>query len=263
MILVNNLKILVLAFLFVFQFKGKSQGSLEAIQFYDANFSEREKKFKDFKLYFSRDSCIKGIDMAVMDCNNGVYKIGGFGLPAPMDEEDWAKVKAYRRILQDRYNIQSAHYGCAVETVTSCYSSYMRKEVERKFSSDIFESAMSEVDSLWKVGKIDIDVRFPGGQSELNKFLACNIRLNKNGDIIRDKSYVIVELKFNNVGQIEGYTFDENKNTVERYYEDEVVRLISMMPDWLPKKEEGKNVASSKRLRINFSYEFKNNFNCN
>ena|ERR1044072_4099521 len=94
---------------------------------------------------------------------------------------------------------------------------------------------------------VEVMPAFPGGNEELFKFLAKNIAypVSKKENVMSGKVYVqfIVEKEgsLTNIKILK--TFDDN-------IADEVIRVIRLMPKWIPGKQNGKLVRVFYNLPI-------------
>ncbi len=95
---------------------------------------------------------------------------------------------------------------------------------------------------------------FPGGTKELYKFLGENIRYPADAQRANVEGQVLVSFKIDKYGQtsqpkiVKGIGFG---------CDEEVIRLIYMMPKWSPGKQNGKNVAVMYSIPVQFMLEKK------
>jgi periplasmic protein TonB len=90
---------------------------------------------------------------------------------------------------------------------------------------------------------------FPGGEAELMKFIATNI---KYPDICKENNIsgkVYVSFVINEVGKVEKVKVLRG---VDPYLDKEAIRVIESMPSWTPGKQRGKAVRVQYNVPINF-----------
>ena len=164
----KKLKILI-AILVIASLKGISQDSLEVLNYYNARYQKTEESYREMcpgcDIPF-RESCLKGIKLAMADVEKGILRTGSFGYPAPemFKEERLIKVDAFGKILKDEYGITHKHYGCDIG-IYECYNHFMHERITEKYGDGLYHKVWKIVDSLWNNDLIDLPVRFPGGDS--------------------------------------------------------------------------------------------------
>lgn len=106
-------------------------------------------------------------------------------------------------------------------------------------------------------GKVFVDVveqlpEFPGGMSELMKYLQQNLKYPKAAQDAGKEGRVIVQFVVNADGSI------ANPNVisgVEPSLDNEALRVVKMMPKWQPGKQDGKAVAVKFALPVTFNLQ--------
>ncbi len=90
---------------------------------------------------------------------------------------------------------------------------------------------------------------FPGGKSEMSKFIAMHVKYpaiaQENG--IEGKVYVVFEVS--PTGSVENVKVAKG---VDPILDAEAVRVVKTMPDWKPGKQRGKNVAVTITVPVEF-----------
>jgi TonB family protein len=90
---------------------------------------------------------------------------------------------------------------------------------------------------------------FPGGKSEMNKFIATHVKYppiaQQNG--IEGKVYVVFEVS--PTGSVENVNVAKG---VDPVLDAEALRVVKSMPDWKPGKQRGKNVAVTITVPVEF-----------
>ena len=93
---------------------------------------------------------------------------------------------------------------------------------------------------------------FPGGDEELRKFIASNIKYpeiaKENG--VQGKVYIYFVI--NAEGGVEQI---EIKRSVDPYLDKEAIRVIQSMPKWTPGKQRGRPVKVAYTVPINFTLQ--------
>jgi TonB family protein len=91
---------------------------------------------------------------------------------------------------------------------------------------------------------------FPGGSGELNKFLAYNLRVPEEAR----KAGLTGTVNATFIVQTDG-SINNAKITrgIGKSCDEEVIRVINMMPNWQPGKQNGKPVATQFNLPVVFS----------
>jgi protein TonB len=109
--------------------------------------------------------------------------------------------------------------------------------------------AVPEVNNTTPVGNPDVPPTFPGGNKKLLEFLQNNLHAPEEiGETVQ------VQIKF-----VVGYdgnlqTFDVIKDGGEAF-NNEVIRVLKKMPQWVPGKKGGRNVPAYIYLPVKFTPE--------
>lgn len=93
---------------------------------------------------------------------------------------------------------------------------------------------------------------FPGGQNELMKFLAMNIRYPESAMKNDIQGRVIVKFIITKTGKVEDPVVVKG---VDPALDAEAIRVVKEMPNWTPGKVNGKPVDSYFNIPINFKLE--------
>ncbi len=91
---------------------------------------------------------------------------------------------------------------------------------------------------------------FPGGQAELTKFLSNNLKMPAEGAKTDVEGTVYASFNVNEDGSISGAKILKG---LGQSYDEEVLRVISLMPKWIPGKQNGKTVATLMNIPVKFS----------
>ncbi|MBR5374988.1 MAG: energy transducer TonB, partial [Paludibacteraceae bacterium] len=150
---------------------------------------------------------------------------------------------------------------CVLPSGTVCASEPPATEPERKHSSSLdytitqgepsVEDVLKDKDGNEYYGMWNVDKRaqFPGGFDSLTSFMEENLHYPPELKGIHGR--VIVQFFVGMDGSI---------SNVEVWYhgrnplmDDEAVKLIQSMPNWIPAEKDGKAVRSFYRLQVGFS----------
>lgn len=90
------------------------------------------------------------------------------------------------------------------------------------------------------------EAEFPGGYDSLFRFIETNLKFPEP-DGIHGKVYV--RFTISSIGDISNIKILRG---IHKAYDQEVIRVISMLPRWVPAENEGKPVASNFTIPIYF-----------
>jgi TonB family protein len=97
--------------------------------------------------------------------------------------------------------------------------------------------------------KIITAPEFPGGNTELAKWLAKHLKYPKEAKKSRIQGVVKVEFNIDKTGKISDAKVIEGLHPL---CDNEVIRLVNSMPNWIPGEENGEKVDIKYRLPIRF-----------
>lgn len=92
---------------------------------------------------------------------------------------------------------------------------------------------------------------FPGGEDSLNIFLMRNIRYPRN-DSIYLQGTVYAQFTITKKGKIRNVTILRG---IGEDYDQEVIRVLKMMPDWIPGKQRGEPVSVIINIPVHFKLQ--------
>ena len=106
-------------------------------------------------------------------------------------------------------------------------------------------------------GEIVLDVveempQFPGGDMELMRFLSGNIKYPVVAQENKIQGRVIVGFIVNSKGKVENPIVLRG---VDPYLDKEALRVISLLPDWIPGKQNGVNVSVRYTMPVSFKVQ--------
>jgi TonB family protein len=92
---------------------------------------------------------------------------------------------------------------------------------------------------------------FPGGIDSLNQFLTENLKYPVREEQIKDTA-VLAQFIVNRKGKIKSIVILKSAGKV---FDDEVIRVIKMMPDWIPGMQRGEPISVKYTLPVDFKLE--------
>lgn len=107
-------------------------------------------------------------------------------------------------------------------------------------------------DTIWT--DTDKPAAFNEGSAKLNEFLKANIKYPSLALECNIQGYLEAYLTIDQFGKIKSIAFKSDEN---RILSDEVIRVIKMLPDWLPAQKNNKNVSAI--ITIPFSFTIAEN----
>ncbi len=132
-------------------------------------------------------------------------------------------------------------------------------EAERKERKSIYELGFAKVDDgiisrqdkTYVMYFVDEDAEFPGGLDALLEFIYKNFKMPEDVEkniSSKEEVQTIVSFNVEKDGSISNIKIDESYSpTVDA----EVIRVMNMMPKWVPAKYKGKNTTSRYKLPFN------------
>jgi TonB family protein len=97
---------------------------------------------------------------------------------------------------------------------------------------------------------VDEMPRFPGGETELMKFIASNMKYPEQAKTDKAQGEVMVNFVVRSDGKI------ENPKIIKRVHpalDAEAIRIVKILPDWRPGKQDGKTVDVSYTVPVKFN----------
>ena len=116
-----------------------------------------------------------------------------------------------------------------------------------------YEFIEEEVDEKQILDVLDEQPEFPGGMQALMDFLRENIKYPRISRDSGSEGRVIVRFTVNSDGSIQDVEVAESSGDI--CLDKEAVRVVGMMPKWIPGREEGKPVRVKFVLPVNFRLE--------
>ena len=110
------------------------------------------------------------------------------------------------------------------------------------------EPAKPAIDKVTPTGFAEVMPLYPGGIDALRKFLERNL---KNPQDLDEGQHVIVKIRFivGYDGTLKGFETIQDGGAV---FNNEVVRVLKKMPQWIPGKTRGENVSVYYTIPVNF-----------
>lgn len=125
----------------------------------------------------------------------------------------------------------------------------------RPMKMDVFNDSLKEVvpepnDQIFNF--VGIQAEFPGGEMELKKFLATNIRYPQRAIELGIQGTVYIQFVVSTTGEVSKIRIVRGVNLP---MDAESVRVIKKMPNWSPAIVDGKQVNSYYNLPIKFKLQ--------
>lgn len=98
---------------------------------------------------------------------------------------------------------------------------------------------------------VDLKASYPGGEKEMWKFIWKNLRYPENALENGIEGVVEAEILILDNGEICNVSFinDPGGGTA-----NEVLKIIKLMPKWIPAKENGLNINSVVKISVTFKF---------
>jgi TonB family protein len=96
---------------------------------------------------------------------------------------------------------------------------------------------------------VDSMPKYPGGDLELRKYIAANIKYPQEAQVLGIQGRVYVQFVVSSEGTVEDV---EVARGVNEYLDAEAIRVVSEMPDWTPGYQSGDAVNVNYTIPINF-----------
>lgn len=96
---------------------------------------------------------------------------------------------------------------------------------------------------------VEIMPQYPGGNNALNKFLVNNIKYPNEASAKNIQGKVLVNFIINKEGKI---VDPKVVRSIDPLLDAEALRVVKLMPHWIPGKDKGKTVSVSNTIPINF-----------
>lgn len=115
-----------------------------------------------------------------------------------------------------------------------------------------FVGTEEESSSNGSIGIADVEPQFPGGKNALNQFIMDNVRYPSKAQEKGDDGTVYVEFMVSNTGQLSNIRV---RRGVSKELDAEALRIIQLMPNWIPGELKGQPVDVRFTIPINFRLE--------
>ncbi len=126
---------------------------------------------------------------------------------------------------------------------------------ELKYNSDRIISTDSIIcNKKINPDQYDVFVSFPGGQDSLKRFIYSNLIIPEDFKKSRKIGYVFVTLKIDEMDKVVHSVVSESLTPST---EKEALRVINMLPHFIPAQRNGQNVVSYFSLFIKFDAQTK------
>ena len=102
------------------------------------------------------------------------------------------------------------------------------------------------------VGYTSSLAQYPGGEGELFNYLSKNIRYPHADKDIETEGVVIAQFVIDKAGKVSNIKIIKS---LSKNCDKEVIRVLNLMPKWIPARESGRNVATTYALPVRFKLE--------
>ena len=189
----------------------------------------------------SQTDCQNAIEKAIKDFNNSEYSFHSEEI-LPVDN-------TYFYVLDKYYHIKWFYTDSLY--FYDCYDSMMSKLLKNKYGNQFFERARELTDSLDNTENWIEYPKFPGGDSELVKFIMTRLTLDSVdfGDI---KTKIFVQFDIDTTGKVINPIVHRG---IDKEIDDKVVSIINQLPDWTPGYLYGKPVRQTYTIPINIDFK--------
>lgn len=126
---------------------------------------------------------------------------------------------------------------------------YILSSTENKSNKSVEVINASENKDDYRFQHVEVGAEFPGGEKKYLSFLYNNLRMPNAAEDNSINGTVTVSFVVKEDGSI--YKIKVEKG-LGYGCDEEAIRFVKSFPKWTPAKDKGKNVASIKRLLINF-----------
>ena len=99
---------------------------------------------------------------------------------------------------------------------------------------------------------VDKVPQFPGGDKAMMEFIVKNLIYPQEAIEERIQGNVHVRLSIDTEGKV---SFDRVLGKPNKYLQEEAVRVIKLMPNWIPAERDGKKVSSYYIIPIRFELD--------
>lgn len=200
-------------------------------------------------------NCADGTKKALQDFKNGEYVLEALG--QIVDEEFYP---FYIDFVNKKYKIKLVYYDCVRFPCNDCYHKKMRENLFKKFGDNIVtkmkEEAIAEfkktkqylneiqpkIDTGFIFSNSHTPAKFSEDEMALKTFLRENIKDTKISYWSQTISFIVEK-----DGSMTDITFHK---TPTEEVKNEVLRLVNLMPKWIPATYYGEKVRSKKSFSI-------------
>jgi protein TonB len=129
----------------------------------------------------------------------------------------------------------------------NCYDSIMTIKLKTIYGDNFLQEAMEKADSLEKTPNCRKDAQFPGGETELLKFIYSRLKVSYNYNE-PNKTRVIVHLEIDINGKVNN---PQILRGINKEIDDNIISIMNEMPAWQPAYRKGKPIGQYFSIPIN------------
>lgn len=176
-------------------------------------------------------------------------------------EGEYVKIEAGKGVIEIQYanedevNFESPYYNVIVQFRDPLSDSFPNDNPVTRAITDgqAFASSSSTIniaqtnDEVYEIA--EKNPSFPGGEQELNKYLASKMIYPKAAQEVGEQGRVIIQFVVNADGSLSDIRVSRS---VSPALDAEALRIVQQMPRWIPGQKNGKNVRVRFSLPIIF-----------
>lgn len=92
---------------------------------------------------------------------------------------------------------------------------------------------------------------FPGGVDEMNKFINTNFHIPDSVEAVSINASVMLKISIDTTGTLTGISILKGVN---QSIDNEILRVFSIMPKWIPGLRDGKKISETFALPIKIEF---------
>lgn len=190
----------------------------------------------------AQTDCDKAVERANVD-----FKKSDFSFHS---EEMLPVEDTYFYVLSNYFNIN----WCFTDSLNyyKCYDSIMIDLLKVKYGKDFLKRARVITDSLNNTKNWRKDVKFPGGYSELFKFISSHlIGQSIKVDSVFTNTRLFVQFEIDSTGKVRN---PKVLRGINQEIDNKVLEVLKQMPDWEPAYLYGTPIKQIWTMPINIEY---------
>ena len=210
-------------------------------------FNGLNKDLDEIPLVEDQDNCERGQAQAFSDIKKGNLGLNFYGLPSP-------EFYTWQSIIVSKLQLKIFLGGCVESVEGHCYNEIMEKHIRERYGDQVFGQILDTVNRLYEEGMGDRDAKFGMDESDLQKYIYCQLNSELLSSIDHAIPIVVAQLNIDRTGKphLEKIVFRNIHALSDCRYENEVMCLVEQMPNWEPAIENRKHVNSRYAIPVLF-----------